>query len=106
MSQQHLNDLDSMDPLVDWVVEDVEPIFTEDIERLEREATDEGASRVGEGTSRAGEDTYEQVKVHIVQQLQFIWSTRMRMRMSTHLRMSILLGTRMCQCHILRHHVL
>jgi len=56
-------DLDSMDPLVDWVVEDVEPIFTEeDIERLEREAADEGASRAGEGTSSAEVAIYVEPK--------------------------------------------
>lgn len=52
-------DLDSMDPLVDWVAEDVEPIFTEeDIERLEREAADEGVPRAGEGTSSAAAAVY------------------------------------------------
>lgn len=52
-------DLDSMDPLVDWVAEDVEPIFTEeDIEQLEREVADEGASRVGECTSSAAATIY------------------------------------------------
>jgi len=52
-------DLDSMDPLVDWVSEDVEPIFTkEGIERLEREAADEGASIASEGTSSAATAIY------------------------------------------------
>jgi len=55
-------DLDSMDPLVDWVAEDVEPIFTkEDIEQLEREAADKGVSRAGEaceGTSSAAVAVY------------------------------------------------